>query len=78
MSEEEEDFTIPEDDPPFAREHMESRLSRLVVTQELYVEYCRLVGERCWNLFRSLVQSGFTEDQALEIVKSWEVDDSGD
>ena len=51
---------------------LESQRQSVLVQFEVYVEpeTIELIASFSWQLFESLVAKGFTEEQALEIVKS--------
>ena len=51
---------------------LESQRQSVIVQFEIFVEpeNIELVANFSWQLFESLVAKGFTEEQALEIVKS--------
>ena len=55
---------------PFNRKQMEEMLSLLLSHQEMLEASMKPLSELLFSKFRSLVEAGFTRDEAMEIIRT--------
>ena len=59
-------MTTPHED----RIKLEEALRNAKVNEELFPEICKIVSGQYYIFYKKLMDSGFTEHQALEIIKA--------